>query len=91
MGRRRLARQLCRAPVDGCAWLIGEKHQPFLVVRGGWCSATELSCGSASRRQLRADAGEYKERDNDDEEDGFMSALFDMMYTPYGFRVVHEV
>ena len=79
------------APTDGSAWLVGEEYQPFRVVRGGWCSGTEFVCASASRRQLRADAGEYKERDTDDDEDGFMSALFDMMYTPYGFRIVHEV
>ena len=77
------------APTDGSARLDGEKHQPFRVARGGWCSATEMVCASASRRQLRANAGEYKERDTDDD-DSSMSSLFGMLYMPYGFRIVYE-
>ena len=77
------------APVDGSAWLDGEDKEPFRVVRGGWCSATEFVCTSSSRRQLRADAG-LKE-DEDEEPSEFMEMLLEMMYMPHGFRVVCEV
>jgi formylglycine-generating enzyme required for sulfatase activity len=80
------------APADGSAWLDGEDREPFRVVRGGWCSATEFVCTSAARRQLRADAGAHDEDDSGGKEDGgLLGALFEMMYTPYGFRVVCEV
>jgi formylglycine-generating enzyme required for sulfatase activity len=84
------------APADGSAWLDGEEKGAFRVVRGGWCSATEFVCTSSARRQLRADA-DSQEEDNsgdnsrDKDEGGLLSALFEMMYTPYGFRVVCEV
>jgi formylglycine-generating enzyme required for sulfatase activity len=76
------------APGDGSAWLEGEDANPFRVMRGGWCSATERVCTSTSRRQLRADADSREAPDEED--DGMMGFLFEMMYTPYGFRVVSE-
>jgi formylglycine-generating enzyme required for sulfatase activity len=76
------------APTDGSAWLAGEDNEPFRVVRGGWCSATELVCTSSARRQLRADAGSHE--DQSDEDEGFMSTVLDMMFRPLGFRVVCE-
>jgi formylglycine-generating enzyme required for sulfatase activity len=78
-------------PTDGSAWLDGEDNDPFRVVRGGWASATEFVCTSASRRQLRADAG-ARENDEDDEEEEseFRAMLSALLYTPYGFRVVCE-
>jgi len=86
------------APQDGNAWLTDEESQPFRVMRGGWCSATEFVCTSTSRRQLRADAGSRSEEelkqseDGEDDEDGwFLATIFEMMYTPYGFRVVCEI
>lgn len=78
------------APSDGSPWLSGEEKQAFRVMRGGWCSATEFVCASGARRQLRADAGSRNETEPQDEEDEFLSALFEMMYTPSGFRVVCE-
>jgi formylglycine-generating enzyme required for sulfatase activity len=79
------------APNDGSAWLDGEDKEPFRVMRGGWCSATEFVCTSSSRRQLRADAGSRDEDESaGEDDDGLMEALFEMMYTPYGFRVVCE-
>jgi formylglycine-generating enzyme required for sulfatase activity len=80
------------APADGSAWLDGEDKEPFRVMRGGWCSATEFVCTSSARRQLRADAGS-REDDSDGHEEGdggHMAFLFAMMYTPYGFRLVCE-
>lgn len=79
------------APSDGSAWLEGEEKEPFRVVRGGWCSATESVCASSSRRQLRADAGTHDEEVEDESDDPFMKSLLDLMYTPCGFRVVCEV
>lgn len=78
------------APTDGSAWLDGEDSEPFRVMRGGWASATEFVCTSSARRQLRADAGSQMDDGEADESDegGFMAAIFEMMYTPYGFRVV---
>jgi hypothetical protein len=79
------------APADGSAWLAGEESDPFRVVRGGWASATEFVCTSAARRQLRADAASPVEDDGDEgDDDGFMSMLSEMMYTPYGMRLVCE-
>jgi formylglycine-generating enzyme required for sulfatase activity/Zn ribbon nucleic-acid-binding protein len=80
------------APADGGAWLDGEDREPFRVVRGGWASATEFVCTSAARRQLRADAGSRYEGGDvgEGDQDGLMASLFDMMYIPYGFRVVCE-
>ena len=80
------------APADGSAWLDGEDSQPGRVVRGGWASATEFVCTSAAQRQLRADAGSREDggESSEGEEGGFMAALFALMYTPYGFRVVCE-
>jgi formylglycine-generating enzyme required for sulfatase activity len=77
------------APADGSVWLDGEDKEPFRVMRGGWCSATEFVCTSSSRRQLRADAGLHEE--DDDEPDEIMEMFREMMYTPHGFRVVCEV
>lgn len=81
------------APTDGSPWLAGEDRQPFRVVRGGWCSATEFVCTSASRRQLQADAGARSKPETGDEgkEDHFLDDMFEIMYIPYGFRVVCEV
>jgi formylglycine-generating enzyme required for sulfatase activity len=80
------------APTDGSAWLAGEDKEAFRVMRGGWCSATEFVCTSSARRQMRADAGSHEEGDSDDkDEGGLLSSIFEMMYTPYGFRVVCEV
>jgi formylglycine-generating enzyme required for sulfatase activity len=80
------------APVDGSAWLAGEDREPFRVVRGGWCSATEFVCTSSSRRQLRADAGSHEPDDPEEEGENIpLDAIFEMMYTPYGFRVVCEL
>lgn len=79
------------APTDGSAWLRDESKQPFRVARGGWCSATEFVCTSSARQQLRADAGSRKENESDDEENEFLSELFEMMYMPHGFRVVCEI
>jgi formylglycine-generating enzyme required for sulfatase activity len=79
------------APTDGTAWLDGEDREPFRVMRGGWASATESVCTSSSRRSIRADAGAPDDDEGDDgDEDGFMASLFDLMYTPCGFRVVCE-
>ncbi len=83
------------APTDGSAWLVGEEHEAFRVMRGGWCSATEFVCTSTSRRQLRTDAGarpepSVSEGSGDADDDGFLSSIFEMMHTPYGFRVVYE-
>ena len=80
------------APTDGRAWLDGEDREPFRVMRGGWASATEFVCTSSSRRQLRADAGSGADDDlhDDEDDDGWIGAIFDMMYTPHGFRVVCE-
>jgi formylglycine-generating enzyme required for sulfatase activity len=80
------------APSDGSAWLDGEDREPFRVVRGGWAAATELVCTSSARQQRRVDAGS-RDDDGDEEEggqDGLMASLFEMMYMPYGFRVVCE-
>ena len=81
------------APTDGSPWLAGGDKQPFRVLRGGCCTGTEFVCTSASRRRLRADAGSRKvtEPENDREHEWLLSAMFGMMYTPYGFRVVCEV
>jgi formylglycine-generating enzyme required for sulfatase activity len=79
------------APADGSAWLDGEDKEPFRVMRGGWCSATEFVCTSSARRQLRADAGSREDGEGDEgEEGGFMASLFAMMFTPYGCRVLCE-
>lgn len=78
------------APADGSAWLDGEDRDPFRVMRGGWPSATESVCTSSSRRQLRADAGSRGGEGDEGEEDCVMASLFEMMYTPYGFRIVYE-
>jgi hypothetical protein len=53
--------------------------------------AAETVCASATRRQRRADAGSRDDGEADDDEDGFLAAMFEMMYIPYGFRVVCEV
>lgn len=82
------------APTDGSAWLDGEDKTPFRVVRGGWCSASESACTSASRQQLRADAGsppQGHEEAADKEEDAFLESILEMTYTPHGFRIVCEV
>jgi hypothetical protein len=80
------------APADGSAWLAGEDAVPFRVMRGGWASATEFVCTSSARRQLRADAGSWKDAgdENEADESGWMAALLDTLYTPYGFRVICE-
>jgi formylglycine-generating enzyme required for sulfatase activity len=80
------------APADGTPWLDGEDREPFRVMRGGWASSTENVCTSSSRRSLRADAGTVDDHfeDNEGDEDGLMASLFDLLYTPYGFRVVCE-
>jgi formylglycine-generating enzyme required for sulfatase activity len=80
------------APADGSAWLDGEDSEPSRVMRGGWASATENVCTSSSRRSLRADAGTPEDDFEDDEGEvgGMLASLLDLMYTPYGFRVVCE-
>jgi len=76
------------APTDGSAWLEGETKIPFRVMRGGWASATEFVCTSASRHLLRSDAGDRADEPEEDEDAGTLKALF---ATPYGFRVVCEI
>ena len=82
------------APVDGSAWLDGEDMQPSRVVRGGWCSGTESTCESAARRLLMADGGAPDRRSKGDENSERQTAMpllvFDIAFTPYGFRVVCE-
>jgi formylglycine-generating enzyme required for sulfatase activity len=80
------------APADGSAWLEGEASEASRVARGGWCSATEFVCTSASRREVRADAGSRDEEGetSSSEDNGFLETIREMMYTPYGFRVVCE-
>jgi formylglycine-generating enzyme required for sulfatase activity len=81
------------APNDGSPWLDGEEREPFRVMRGGFCSATEHVCTSSFRRQRRADAGTARDHDPHDgkKTDEFMATMFNMLYTPYGFRVVCEI
>ena len=77
------------APDDGSAWLDGEDKTAYRVMRGGWCSATENVCASASRRGVRADAGSREKIEED--ADGYLTDVFEMMHIPYGFRVVCDV
>ncbi len=80
------------APTDGSAWLEGEEKQAFRVVRGGWCSATEFVCRSASRSQYRADGGGKDDEDDEDDEQGEpLAGLMGWMFTPHGLRVVCEI
>ena len=47
--------------------------------------AAETVCGGAPRRQLRADAGSRDDQASDGE-DGFLTAMFEMMYIPHGLE-----
>jgi formylglycine-generating enzyme required for sulfatase activity len=80
------------APVNGTAWMDGA-DEAIRVLRGGWCAATEFVCTSSARRSAMASAGTPSRLTNDPEashQDDFMNEFLEMLYMPYGFRVVCE-